>query len=54
MNWSEFWKQLFVLSTRSRVRNEDRYRMKRLVRELTRDEGRERELKDGSQTKKDG
>jgi hypothetical protein len=53
MNWSGFWKQLFVLSMRSRVRNDDRYRMKRLVRELRRDEQRE-ELKNGSETKKDG
>ncbi len=43
MNWPNFWRQLFTLSTRVRVRPEDRYRMKRLVRELRRDEQLKRE-----------
>jgi hypothetical protein len=49
MNWRELWTQLFVLSTRTRVRTEDRYRMKRLVRELKREEGLRREKEETRQ-----
>jgi hypothetical protein len=40
MNWRDLWRQVFLLSTRSRIGVEDRYRMKRLVRQLKREDER--------------